>query len=229
MSNLDNYAICCRNLDKTYKDGKLQTQVLHEINFAVKHGQKVAVLGQSGSGKTTLLNMLAGLDSPTKGEVYLAGKRIDCLSANKRALMRNTHLGFIYQLHHLLPEFSALDNVMLPMMMRKKILKKEAHQAAIDMLCAVGLAHRVKHKPGTLSGGERQRVAIARALVTKPSCILADEPTGNLDAHNSENILRLMHELSTQFKTAFVVVTHDKQFAKEMDYIYRIEDGKLNF
>lgn len=223
--DLNQYAIFCEGIDKVYKEGKLETGVLHGINLHVNYGQKVAILGQSGSGKTTLLNMLAGLDSPTKGQVYLAGKRIDSLSPNKRALLRNKHLGFIYQFHHLLPEFSAQDNVMLPLMMRKNISKIQAQKDAVQMLEAVGLAHRIKHQPSALSGGERQRVAIARALVTKPSCILADEPTGNLDAENSEKVLNLMHQLSGEFKTAFVVVTHDERFASEMDTVYRITDG----
>lgn len=224
---LNQYAIFCEGVDKVYKEGKLETGVLHDIDLHVEYGQKVAILGQSGSGKTTLLNMLAGLDSPTKGLVYLAGKRMDALSANKRALLRNRHLGFIYQFHHLLPEFSAQDNVMLPLMMRKDISKAEAQRDAVQMLESVGLAHRIKHKPSTLSGGERQRVAIARALVTKPSCILADEPTGNLDAENSKKVLQLMHQLSNEFKTAFVVVTHDERFASEMDKVYRLTDGRI--
>ncbi len=224
---LDQYAIFCEGVDKVYKEGKLETGVLHGIDLRVEYGQKVAILGQSGSGKTTLLNMLAGLDSPSKGQVYLAGKRMDALSPNKRALLRNRHLGFIYQFHHLLPEFSAQDNVMLPLMMRKDIAKTRAQRDAVQMLEAVGLAHRIKHKPSTLSGGERQRVAIARALVTKPSCILADEPTGNLDAENSEKVLQLMHQLSNEFKTAFVVVTHDERFAREMDKVYRLTDGRI--
>ncbi|WP_440616214.1 lipoprotein-releasing ABC transporter ATP-binding protein LolD [Cysteiniphilum sp. 6C5] len=220
-------AISCEGVDKVYKEGKLETGVLHGIDLQVEYGQKVAILGQSGSGKTTLLNMLAGLDSPTKGQVYLAEKRMDALSPNKRALLRNRHLGFIYQFHHLLPEFSAQDNVMLPLMMRKDISKTQAQRDAVQMLEAVGLVHRIKHKPSTLSGGERQRVAIARALVTKPSCILADEPTGNLDAENSEKVLQLMHQLSNEFKTAFVVVTHDEHFASEMDRVYRLTDGRI--
>ncbi|MDA0910520.1 MAG: lipoprotein-releasing ABC transporter ATP-binding protein LolD [Proteobacteria bacterium] len=224
---MNQYAIFCEGVDKVYKEGKLETGVLHDIDLHVEYGQKVAILGQSGSGKTTLLNMLAGLDSPTKGLVYLAGKRMDALSANKRALLRNRHLGFIYQFHHLLPEFSAQDNVMLPLMMRKDISKAEAQRDAVQMLESVGLAHRIKHKPSTLSGGERQRVAIARALVTKPSCILADEPTGNLDAENSKKVLQLMHQLSNEFKTAFVVVTHDERFASEMDKVYRLTDGRI--
>lgn len=224
---LNQYAIFCEGVDKVYKEGKLETGVLHGIDLHVEYGQKVAILGQSGSGKTTLLNMLAGLDSPTKGKVYLAGNCMNALSPNKRALLRNRHLGFIYQFHHLLPEFSAQDNVMLPLMMRKDISKAEAQKDAVQMLEAVGLGHRIKHKPSTLSGGERQRVAIARALVTKPSCILADEPTGNLDAENSEKVLKLMHQLSNEFKTAFVVVTHDECFASQMDKVYRLMDGHI--
>ena len=223
----DKYAIVCENIHKVYKEDKLKTDVLHGVNLHVEYGEKVAILGQSGSGKTTLLNMLAGLDSPTKGQVYLAGKRIDALPQNKRALLRNKHLGFIYQFHYLLPEFSAQDNVMLPLMMRKNITTAQAQEDAVQILKAVGLVDRIKHKPNALSGGERQRVAIARALVTKPSCVLADEPTGNLDAENSEKILKLMHKLSNKFKTAFVVVTHNKYFANEMDKVYCITDGKI--
>ncbi|WP_395947132.1 lipoprotein-releasing ABC transporter ATP-binding protein LolD [Caedibacter taeniospiralis] len=225
--NREKHAVFCQDVDKTYREGKIETQVLHAINLQIEYGQKVAILGQSGSGKTTLLNMLAGLDSPTKGEISLAGTRIDSLSPNKRALLRNKHLGFIYQFHHLLPEFSALDNVMLPLMMRKAMTKSQVQHEAQQMLDAVGLSHRIRHKPSALSGGERQRVAIARALVTKPSCILADEPTGNLDAQNAEKVLKLMYELSDQFKVAFVMVTHDEHFAKEMDQVYRIDDGRI--
>lgn len=229
MSNLNSeqYAIFCQGVDKTYNEGRLKTQVLYEISLAIEYGQKVAILGQSGSGKTTLLNILAGLDSPTKGEVLLAGTCINSLSLNKRALLRNKHLGFIYQFHHLLPEFSALENVMLPLMIRKSISKSKAHQNALKVLEAVGLSHRIKHKPSALSGGERQRVAIARALVAKPSCILADEPTGNLDAQNSEKVLKLMHELTEQFQISFVLVTHAEHFVKDMDKVYRMADGRF--
>ncbi|WP_119343263.1 ABC transporter ATP-binding protein [Facilibium subflavum] len=219
--------LACQSLSKTYQDGKQKINVIHDINLQVVKGQKVAILGQSGSGKTTLLNLLGGLDKPTTGKVYLSDCRFDHLSANKRALMRNKHLGFIYQLHHLLPEFSALDNVLLPLMMREGVNKAQAVKRAREMLDIVGLCHRMDHKPATLSGGERQRVAIARALVTQPSCVLADEPTGNLDAHNSENILKLINTLSDQFAISFVVVTHDYAFAKQMDHIYEIEDGHL--
>ena len=215
------------NLSKSYKDGKLKTTVLSDVNLDVLMGEKVGIVGLSGSGKTTLLNLLAGLDKPSCGEVYLAGNRFDLLSANRRALLRNKHLGFIYQFHHLLPEFSALDNVIMPLMMRKKTNKKENYQKGLELLTAVGLAHRKNHKPSELSGGERQRVAIARALVTNPSCVLADEPTGNLDNHNSQLILDLIDKLSQQYQISFVVVTHDFHFADKMDRVYKIEDGCL--
>ncbi|MBK2123688.1 ABC transporter ATP-binding protein [Fangia hongkongensis] len=224
---MSDYVLSCEHVFKSYQDGKSTIQVLDNVSFHLNQGEKVAILGLSGSGKTTLLNLLGGLDKLDKGEIYLNAKRFDHLSANKRALMRNRHLGFVYQFHHLLPEFNALDNVLMPLMMRPKTTKRDNTILAKEMLDAVGLSHRFYHKPAALSGGERQRVAIARALVTKPSCVLADEPTGNLDSHNSEKILELIEKLSQEFSVSFIVVTHDKQLAAKMDKIYVIENAKL--
>ena len=225
MSN--QLAIACKELSKTYQDGKQMLNIIREVDLSVEYGKRVAILGLSGSGKTTLLNLLGGLDYPSSGQVYLNGARFDHLSANKKALRRNQSLGFIYQFHHLLPEFTALENVLMPLMMQKN-LKKNNIVLAQEILDTVGLSHRVHHKPSELSGGERQRVAIARAVVTKPQCVLADEPTGNLDIHNSENIVLLMQQLSEKFNISFIVVTHDRNFANKMDQIYEIEDGKLS-
>ncbi len=224
---MSNYVLDSRHIQKVYRDGKQTNTVLADINLAVEQGQKVAILGLSGSGKTTLLNMLGGLDRPTKGQVFLAGQRFDNRSANGRALLRNHHLGFIYQLHHLLPEFSALQNVMMPLMLRKKANVGAIKQQASQLLQTVGLSHRVNYAPAELSGGERQRVAIARALVTQPDCVLADEPTGNLDETRSQAVFDLMCQLSQQLNTSFIVVTHDQQLAQQMDVIYQLHDGVL--
>lgn len=219
--------ISCKSISKDYSEFKNNISILKDINLDINEGEKVAILGLSGSGKTTLLNVLGGLDKATSGEVFLMDKRFDNLSPNKRAKMRNEHLGFIYQLHHLLPEFTALENVMIPLAITKKYKKADALRLAKEILEKVGLEKRINHKPAELSGGERQRVAIARALVAKPNCILADEPTGNLDSTRSEDIFRLMQELSEEYKTSFVVVTHDEDLAKKMDKIYRLVDGAL--
>lgn len=227
MNKQKPYALTCHNLNKHYHDGKTDVKVIEAVNLKVKAGEKIAILGLSGSGKTTLLNLLGGLDTIDQGAIYLNGIRFDQLSANRRALMRNRHLGFIYQFHHLLPEFSALDNVMMPLMMRKNIPRKKCAVLAKEMLDNVGLSHRILHKPAALSGGERQRVAIARALVTRPSCVLADEPTGNLDALNSENILQLITDLNQKFHISFIVVTHDRHLASRMDTVYEIKNRKL--
>ena len=201
MSN--QIAIACKSLSKSYQDGKQKLTIIREVDLRVEYGQSVAILGLSGSGKTTLLNLLGGLDYPSSGQVYLNGERFDHLSQNKKALRRNQSLGFIYQFHHLLPEFTALENVLMPLMMRKTS-KKNNITLAQEILDTVGLSHRMHHKPSELSGGERQRVAIARAMVTKPKCVLADEPTGNLDSHNSGNIILLMQSLSEKFNISFI-------------------------
>jgi lipoprotein-releasing system ATP-binding protein len=219
--------LSCKNVSKKYTEFKSDIAILKNINLDIIKGEKVAILGLSGSGKTTLLNIIGGLDRCSEGEVFLAGQRFDNQSVNKRAMMRNKHLGFIYQLHHLLPEFTAIENVMIPLAITKKYGKAESTKKAKEILIRVGLDERFDHKPSELSGGERQRVAIARALVTNPNCILADEPTGNLDMERSESIFELMCELSQDFQTSFVIVTHDEALAKKMDKIYRLVKGNL--
>ncbi|MFT4694515.1 MAG: lipoprotein-releasing system ATP-binding protein [Francisella sp.] len=219
--------LSCKNVSKKYTEFKSDIAILKNINLDIIKGEKVAILGLSGSGKTTLLNIIGGLDRCSEGEVFLAGQRFDNQSVNKRAMMRNKHLGFIYQLHHLLPEFTAIENVMIPLAITKKYGKAESIKKAKEILVRVGLDERFDHKPSELSGGERQRVAIARALVTNPNCILADEPTGNLDMERSESIFELMCELSQDFQTSFVIVTHDEALAKKMDKIYRLVKGNL--
>jgi lipoprotein-releasing system ATP-binding protein len=219
--------LSCKNVSKKYTEFKSDIAILKNINLDIIKGEKIAILGLSGSGKTTLLNIIGGLDRCSEGEVFLAGQRFDNQSVNKRAMMRNKHLGFIYQLHHLLPEFTAIENVMIPLAITKKYSKAESIKKAKEILVRVGLDERFDHKPSELSGGERQRVAIARALVTNPNCILADEPTGNLDMERSESIFELMCELSQDFQTSFVIVTHDEALAKKMDKIYRLVKGNL--
>lgn len=225
MSN--EVVLSCKNVSKKYTEFKSDISILNSINIDILKGEKVAILGLSGSGKTTLLNILGGLDKCSEGEVSLVGERFDNQSVNKRAMMRNKHLGFIYQLHHLLPEFTAIENAMIPLAITKKYSKAESIKKAKEILARVGLEERSDHKPSELSGGERQRVAIARALVINPSCILADEPTGNLDMERSDSIFELMCELSQDFQTSFVIVTHDETLAKKMDKIYRLVKGSL--
>ncbi|MBK2094047.1 lipoprotein-releasing ABC transporter ATP-binding protein LolD [Francisella philomiragia] len=224
---MSNIVLSCKNVSKSYTEFKTDIAILKNVNLEINKGEKVAILGLSGSGKTTLLNVLGGLDKCSSGEVMLMGERFDNQSVNKRAKMRNKHLGFIYQLHHLLPEFTAIENVMIPLAITKKYTKKESIKLANEILTKVGLEHRADHKPAELSGGERQRVAIARALVTNPNCILADEPTGNLDSQRSESIFALMQQLSDDFGTSFVIVTHDEKLAGRMNKIYRLVDGEL--
>ncbi|MEY8765118.1 MULTISPECIES: lipoprotein-releasing ABC transporter ATP-binding protein LolD [Francisella] len=224
---MSNVVLSCKNVSKSYTEFKTDIAILKNVNLEINKGEKVAILGLSGSGKTTLLNVLGGLDKCSSGEVMLMGERFDNQSVNKRAKMRNKHLGFIYQLHHLLPEFTAIENVMIPLAITKKYTKKESIKLANEILTKVGLEHRAHHKPAELSGGERQRVAIARALVTNPNCILADEPTGNLDSQRSESIFALMQQLSDDFGTSFVIVTHDERLASRMNKIYRLVDGEL--
>lgn len=218
--------IRCQNLAKRYKDGNLETHVLQDINLNVVAGDRIAIVGSSGSGKSTLLHLLGGLDSPTSGLIEVLDQDISTLSVSALSKLRNQSLGFVYQFHHLLPEFTAEENVAMPLVIGG-MHPKSAKQQATQLLEQVGLGHRVHHKPSELSGGERQRAALARALITKPACLLADEPTGNLDHHTAEGIFDLIMQLNAEMGTALVIVTHDRQLAAKMDQQLVLIDGKL--
>ena len=222
----NNTVVLCEKLYKTYQDGDKKVEILKGLNLALDAGTTLAIVGSSGSGKSTLLHMLGTLDKPDSGLIEIKGCDTTQLSRKQQAEFRNKNIGFIYQFHHLLMEFSAIENVMLPLLIAGSD-KKAAHQEAKTMLENVGLGHRVSHKPDQLSGGERQRVAIARALITKPALVLADEPTGNLDKDNGENIYELINELKVSHKTAFIVVTHDLELAAKLDKTMFIEQGQL--
>lgn len=217
----------CQHLAKVYADGDLETHVLSDINLTVNKGDRLAIVGSSGSGKSTLLHLLGGLDNPTSGEITLLGQNINALSVNALSNLRNQSLGFVYQFHHLLPEFTAVENVAMPLLIAGE-QPKQARKKAEELLIKVGLKHRLSHKPSELSGGERQRAALARALITKPACLLADEPTGNLDHHTAESIFDLIMELNESMGTALVIVTHDVNLAARMDRTLTLIDGKLD-
>ncbi|MCW8040149.1 lipoprotein-releasing ABC transporter ATP-binding protein LolD [Acinetobacter entericus] len=222
---MSNVILDAQNITKSFTDGKSSVDVIRGLSLQVKAGEFVSIVGSSGSGKSTLLHVLGGLDRPTSGQVMINGQRFDTLGEAERGYIRNEHLGFVYQFHHLLPEFSALENVAMPLMLRKGAAYKDVKKQAEYLLERVGLSHRLTHKPGELSGGERQRVALARALVTKPKLMMADEPTGNLDRKTAVKIFELLTELRKEFNMAMLIVTHDEYLAQSADAVLHMQDG----
>jgi lipoprotein-releasing system ATP-binding protein len=218
--------IACRQLGKSFREGDSSLVILHDIDFRIGSGERIAIMGASGSGKSTLLHLLGGLDEPTTGDVSITGKSLKSLSPLRLGKLRNQALGFVYQFHHLLPEFTAMENVAMPLLIRG-VSPAIARERAEELLDLVGLSARLTHKPGELSGGERQRASVARALVTNPACVLADEPTGNLDRQNAEQVYELMLQLNRESGTSFLVATHDPLIAGRMDRVVRLEDGCL--
>ncbi len=218
--------LVCRSIVRQFREGDSTLEVLRGVDLTVREAERLAIIGTSGSGKTTLLQIMGGLDDPTSGEVHVNGQLIANIDEKDKSALRNQFIGFVYQFHHLLPEFSAKENVAMPLLIRR-LRKDEAMQQAADLLSRVGLGERLDHKPGELSGGERQRAAVARALITRPKLVLADEPTGNLDAGNGQHVLQLMLELNQELNTSLVIVTHDHSIAGQMDRVLVLEDGRL--
>ncbi|MDO8334519.1 MAG: lipoprotein-releasing ABC transporter ATP-binding protein LolD [Nitrosomonas sp.] len=223
---MNNAVISCHNLFKQFSQGDLAVPVLKGVNLTLAKGDMLSIVGTSGSGKSTLLHVLGGLDAPTSGEIKILGHDIAKINEEERCRLRNGSLGFIYQFHHLLPEFTALENVAMPLLIRR-LSKQEAYDRSAEILQQVGLSHRLTHTPGELSGGERQRAAVARALVTQPACILADEPTGNLDRHTAEAVFDLMLELNHKVNASLIIVTHDARLANRAQHVMQLIDGVL--